>query len=87
MLRFHSGDNHLSGSEDQRSGLGSRILLTMTAAKRLCNDKQVSPVGKRGSSMKRAEQVYCTITTLGSQGVTRDGRERYQTKFTGKNFA
>ena len=24
---------------------------------------------------------YCTITTLSSQGVMRDGCERYQTKF------
>jgi len=29
---------------------------------------------------------YCTITTLGSQGVTCDGCEQYQTKFTGKKF-
>ena len=30
---------------------------------------------------------YCTIMTLGSQGVTHDGREQYQTKFIGSNFA
>ena len=29
---------------------------------------------------------YCTITTLGSRGVTCDGRERYQTKFIGEIF-
>jgi hypothetical protein len=34
-----------------------------------------------------SDSEYCTITTLGSQGVTRDGRERCQTKFNGKNFA
>jgi hypothetical protein len=27
-----------------------------------------------------------TVLTLGSQGVTRDGREQYQTKFIDKNF-
>ena len=27
---------------------------------------------------------YCTITTLGSQGVTRDAREHYLTVFTGE---
>jgi hypothetical protein len=29
---------------------------------------------------------YCTITTLGSRGVTRDGRERHQTEFIGEIF-
>ena len=31
--------------------------------------------------------MYCTITTLGSQGVMHDGCEQYQTKFISKNFA
>jgi hypothetical protein len=29
---------------------------------------------------------YCTITTLGSQGVMCDGRERCQVKFTGEKL-
>ena len=29
---------------------------------------------------------YCTISTLGSQGVTCDIREHYQVKFTGENW-
>jgi hypothetical protein len=29
---------------------------------------------------------YCTITTLGSQSVTHDGHEQYQTKFIGGIF-
>ena len=32
-------------------------------------------------------EYYCTITTLGSQGVMRDGRERYQVMFTAEILA
>jgi hypothetical protein len=36
---------------------------------------------------KVIEQIaeYCTISTVGSQGVTCDGREHYRTKFMGEN--
>jgi transposase len=33
-----------------------------------------------------SDEVYCTIMTLGSQGVTCDGCEQYQTKIIGKIF-
>jgi len=42
------------------------------------------------SRMDRSDRCqyveYCTMTTLSSQGVTRDGRERCQVKFTGEKL-
>jgi hypothetical protein len=55
----------------------------------LCSicDELKSTVVCRVHHKTRVIEDYCTITTLGSQGVTRDGREQYQTKFIGSNFA
>ena len=40
----------------------------------------------RDSPLPKYLNRYCTITTLGSQGVTRDGCEQYWNKFIGENF-
>jgi len=38
-----------------------------------------------GGRKIRPKGRYCTISTVGSQGVTCDGREHYRTKFMGEN--
>jgi hypothetical protein len=55
----------------------------------LIQQHQLTKTAIEQSAMKRAAYMtkiswnYCTISTLGSQGVTCDTCEHYQVKFTG----